>query len=667
MGVWRHKPQPGPFSQSDLDFTVGLSRQAAIAIQNARLFEEVERQKEYFEALFINNPAAIVTVDLDGTVMSWSPAAERLFGYTQEEAIGQEVDELVAIEDELQDEARSYTKRMTSLGRVQITARRNRKDGSYVDVEVLGLPVIVGGEQIGYVVIYHDISEIEKARRAAEQANQAKSTFLANMSHELRTPLNAIIGFTRIVKRKGSEILPEKQLDNLDKVLVSGEHLLGLINTVLDIAKIEAGRVEVTAARFDIEPLLDIVLTTAQPLVDQKKVRLEKSIQTDLGSIYNDQEKIKQILINLLSNAAKFTRQGSITIKASRKGDDLSLAVSDTGIGIPADKLGSIFEEFQQADTSTTREYGGTGLGLSISRSLARLLGGDLTVKSKMGKGSIFTLMVPCRYGEQPDMVSEDTETTIVPARKLEKGKPVVLVIDDNLDVVHLLEQNLEESGYQVVGALNGDEGVELARRHKPFAITLDIMMPHKDGWQVLHELKTNPETRDIPVIMISIVDKKAMGYRLGASDYLVKPLEEGAVLAALERLAHSNGGVPPKRVLVVDDDPQIVDMVSQLLEDSQYAVESAPDGQIALKLIEQQQPDAILLDLLMPRLDGFGVLEKLQENKSYRHIPVIVLTAKSLTAKETAVLEKRVSRIIQKQGLEGRALIRELQKAVAA
>jgi CheY-like chemotaxis protein len=191
--------------------------------------------------------------------------------------------------------------------------------------------------------------------------------------------------------------------------------------------------------------------------------------------------------------------------------------------------------------------------------------------------------------------------------------------------------------------------------------------MPHKDGWQVLHELKTNPETRDIPVIMISIVDKKAMGYRLGASDYLVKPLEEGAVLAALERLAHSNGGVPPKRVLVVDDDPQIVDMVSQLLEDSQYAVESAPDGQIALKLIEQQQPDAILLDLLMPRLDGFGVLEKLQENKSYRHIPVIVLTAKSLTAKETAVLEKRVSRIIQKQGLEGRALIRELQKAVAA
>ncbi|MGD2159003.1 MAG: GAF domain-containing protein, partial [Anaerolineales bacterium] len=593
MAVWR-APGNDAFAQRDLDFLTGLSRHASIAIENARLFEEVERQKEYFEALLVNSPAAVVTIDLDGLVVSWNPSAEKLFGYTAEEALGKDVDVLVAKHPSLYEKAKEYTEEIKTHGRVQTTTKRTRKDGSLVDVEVLGLPVIVAGEQIGFIAIYHDISELEAARRAAEDANRAKSTFLANMSHELRTPLNAIIGFTRIVKRKGAALLPERQIENLDKVLISAEHLLGLINTILDIAKIEAGRMDVQLTTFEVEPLVNLCLTTTQPLVKQGSVKLAKDLGEKLPPLYSDQDKVKQILLNLLSNAAKFTHQGEITVRALQEGQNLKIAVADTGIGISEEALDTIFQEFQQADTSTTREYGGTGLGLSISRSLAYLLGGDLSVESVVGGGSTFTLSLPLHFeSQEAEKIDASGERTARPA--LDGDKPIVLAIDDSPDVVYILRENLEEAGYQVVGALGGDEGLQKAKQLKPFAITLDIMMPKKDGWQVLHELKGDPDTRDIPVIMLSIVDKKALGYRLGAADYLVKPLGEQDVLAALARLTVENGGVPPKRILVVDDDAKVIDMVNQLLEDTDYVIESAQNGEVALEMIEHDPPDAVL------------------------------------------------------------------------
>jgi PAS domain S-box-containing protein len=387
------------FDESDLHLLSTIAANVGTALRNAQLFDQIKRQKQYYEAVIQNSPAAIVLLDLHANVTGWNPAAERLFGYTEAEALGQNIDNLVAFSDELHAEAVRYSEKALEEKQVHLLARRTRKDGSLVDVEASGLPVVVDGEYVAFIAIYHDVTELQSARQAAEDANRAKSTFLANMSHELRTPLNAIIGFARIVRRKGGDVLPEKQVENLDKVLVSADHLLNLINTVLDISKIEAGRMDVKPTTFELPPLIDLVVDTSQPLM-RKGVSLKADIQPDLPEVFSDQDKIKQILLNLLSNAAKFTHEGDITLASRHDGERLYVDVNDTGIGVSEEALARVFEDFQQADTSTTREYGGTGLGLPISRSLARLLGGELTACSIEGEGSTFTLAIPLRYSE---------------------------------------------------------------------------------------------------------------------------------------------------------------------------------------------------------------------------------------------------------------------------
>jgi len=340
----------------------------------------------------------------------------------------------------------------------------------------------------------------------------------------------------------------------------------------------------------------------------------------------------------------------------------IAIAVADTGIGIPEDALGLIFEEFRQADSSTTRRYGGTGLGLSICLHFARLLGGDIKVESTVGVGSTFTVTIPQRYGAAPAPAREGGV-----APRTERGGRaddgrVVLAIDDDPDVIYLLRENLAEAGYRVVGALSGDDGLQKARDLQPFAITLDIMMPHKDGWEVLHELKADPATRDIPIIVVSIVDNKDLGYRLGAFDYLLKPFDREAIVAALARISAGRG-----RLLVVDDDPNVADMVRQLLHDQPYEIEAVVDGHEALEAVAQHCPSAILLDLMMPGMDGFEVIERLQGEPQYRAIPVIVLTAKSLTAAERAALEQSVLTVIHKLGLDRETLIDQLRAALRA
>jgi CheY-like chemotaxis protein len=349
-------------------------------------------------------------------------------------------------------------------------------------------------------------------------------------------------------------------------------------------------------------------------------------------------------------------------LTARHRDGEVAIAVADTGIGMPEEALELIFEEFRQVDSTAAREYGGTGLGLSISRHLSRLMGGDITVESTVGVGSTFTVRIPARYaGAQAAGWAIAAPPYEEQAAQPENSK-LVLAIDDDPNVIYLLRENLTEAGYHVVAAASGSEGLLKARELRPFAITLDILMPHTDGWQVLHELKTDDATRDIPIIVLSVVDQKELGYRLGAFDYLMKPIDREVLLAALARISPQRG-----RLLIVDDDPQVVDLMRQFLEDEDYDIEAAMDGQEALEAIARQRPDVIFLDLLMPRLDGFGVIEQLRIDPDHRDIPIIVLTAKTLSEAERTLLQQSVFKVIEKRGMEPDALLREIRSALPA
>jgi CheY-like chemotaxis protein/anti-sigma regulatory factor (Ser/Thr protein kinase) len=434
-----------------------------------------------------------------------------------------------------------------------------------------------------------------------------------------------------------------------------------LINAILDLSKIEAGRVDVHPTIFSIEKLVEMCLQTVRPLEKSDQLQLTKEIEPSLPEICTDEDKLRQILINLLGNAIKFTQEGSVTVSAKRQENDLVLAVVDTGVGIPESALERIFEEFQQVDTSTTRKFGGTGLGLSISRHLAHLLGGEIYVESTIGDGSTFTVRIPLCFPA--------SDSDIAPDAPKDKGDdpqehlPLLLAIDDDPNMIYLLKENLTEAGYRVSVASSGKKGLEKARKLKPSAIILDILMPHESGWVILGALKADPATSDIPVIVLSIVDDKDRGYRLGAYDYLVKPFDRDDLMRVIEGITSLES--QPDRLLVVDDDPKVVDLIQQLLEDEPYQVASAADGNQALEAIARARPDLILLDLLMPNLDGFAVIEHLRQDVQFSDIPIVVITAKELTEDEQSWLNQRITSVVRKQNMTTEQLLQEIRSAL--
>jgi len=387
------------FGPEDLRLLTMFAPQAAIAIENARLYAAAQRQKQYFEELVRNSPVAIVTLDRDQDVMSCNPAFEKLFGYAQTEAVGRNLDDLVATEA-TRSEAVQYTQEALSHP-VHGIGRRRRQDGSLVDVEVLAVPVNVDGERIGLMALYHDISELLEARREAEAANSAKSQFLASMSHELRTPLNAIIGYSEMVQEVVEAMGQPELASDLTKIRTAGRHLLALINDILDLSKIEAGKMELYLETFDLGALLEEVATTVRPLVEKHANRLVVERPPQPGTMHADLTKVRQMLLNLLSNAGKFTEGGTITLALTRErggaaGDEVVvLSVSDTGIGMTPEQMDRLFEAFSQAEASTTSKYGGTGLGLAITKRFGHMMGGDVTVESRPGRGSTFTVRLP--------------------------------------------------------------------------------------------------------------------------------------------------------------------------------------------------------------------------------------------------------------------------------
>jgi signal transduction histidine kinase/CheY-like chemotaxis protein len=504
-------------------------------------------------------------------------------------------------------------------------------------------------------------SDAETARSDAEAANRAKSTFLANMSHELRTPLNAIIGYSEMLAEDMQDEGQQEHVSDLNKINAAGKHLLTLINDVLDLSKIEAGRMDLYLEHFEVEQLLEDVVATAMPLVEKKSNRLVTNFEPNLAAGRADVTKVRQALFNLLSNAAKFTENGTITLAARRDsgetGERLIFSVSDTGIGIPPEKLETIFEEFAQAEDHTTRNYGGTGLGLSISRRFAQMMGGDISLESAVGEGSTFTLSLLASVEEVAD-----SETASEESAQPSVADHPVLVIDDNADSRDVLRRTLEEDGHAVATAPGGEEGLALARELSPSLILLDVMMPGMDGWAVLRQLKSDPALEAIPVAMVTVVDDERMAFSLGASEYLTKPVDR----ARLVEMAGAFTSGVQSHALVVEDDDASRQVVVRALTSAGWKVTEAADGQAGLDRVAEHCPDLILLDLMMPVMHGFEFMERLRENEATRDVPVVVLTAKELSVKEREFLAAHAQRVVQKGGGGVSALLPLVRRAVA-
>jgi len=501
-------------------------------------------------------------------------------------------------------------------------------------------------------------TEVEEKSRQLEMASQHKSQFVASMSHELRTPLNAIIGLTEMMVSNAARFGTEKAAEPLRRVHRAGTHLLGLINQVLDLSKIEAGKLELSPETVNLAPLLEDVIGTARQLAEQNKNRLVLDAQENLGQLTVDPMRLRQILLNLLSNACKFTKQGEVKLRVKRVVDGrnwIEIAVADTGIGMTPEQQAKLFEEFTQADSSTARQYGGTGLGLAITRRLARMMGGDVTVASEPGKGSVFTVRLP-GSAEPQARSSPGSDGGRSPTADR------VLVIDDDATARELIADHLKAEGFSVVTAEGGVQGLKLAKELRPTAITLDVMMPDLDGWSVLGALRQDPELAEIPVIMITIVDEHRRGIALGAAGYLTKPIDRERLHRLVTRFRAST---PPTRVLLVEDDAVQRERMRGWLEGPHWAVREAANGREALDRLQQGKPDVILLDLMMPEMDGFAVVAALQKEPAWRDIPVIVITALDLDAKDRERLNAGVQFVLVKERFRPADLVERVRRLV--
>jgi signal transduction histidine kinase/DNA-binding response OmpR family regulator len=541
--------------------------------------------------------------------------------------------------------------------------------------------------------LLRDVNEqLAASQQRALAATEAKSQFLANMSHELRTPLNAIIGYSEMVQEELQEVGQTQFVPDLQKIHAAAKHQLSLINDILDLSKIEAGKMDLFLERFDVAGMVKEVVTTVRPLVLKNHNRLELNCADDLGSFRADQTKVRQVLFNLLSNATKFTENGVIRLEVSRAGGSpavegpggstprqqapsvaplpgpqpsIIFTVQDTGIGMTSEQVGRLFQAFTQAENSTSRKYGGTGLGLAISRKFCEMMGGQLSATSEPGKGSVFTVRLPAEVMD-PDRALATSATRTAPSGPGPSRTTLgtILVIDDETAARELVQRTLVREGYQVQTASSGPEGLVLARQLKPDAITLDVMMAGMDGWAVLSALKADDLTQHIPVVMLTVVDEKNLGFALGAVDYLIKPIDWERLLAVLARIRRRRESCP---LLLVEDDADTREMLRRAAEKQGYEVIEAENGRVGLERIGAAVPGIILLDLMMPEMDGFTFMEELRRRPDCAQVPVIVVTAKDLTADDRRRLNGHVVQIVQKGGCSTGELVQEVSRVLAA
>ncbi|MBT3315738.1 MAG: response regulator [Anaerolineae bacterium] len=490
------------------------------------------------------------------------------------------------------------------------------------------------------------------------EIDKLKSQFLANMSHELRTPLNSIIGFSRVILKGIDGPVTDLQQQDLSAIYNSGQHLLGLINDILDLSKIEAGKMELTFDEVDIEKLIKSVMSSVVGLIKDKPVRLEEEIEPDLPIVKADSMRLRQILLNLFSNASKFTDEGTIKVVARQEKNFVHVSVIDSGPGISEEDQKKLFQAFSQVDASATRATGGTGLGLSICQELVTMHGGEIGVDSVVGEGSTFHFTLPLFY---PDVQLESKAQTTEKEILNDDNLPIILSIDDDEQVISLYERYLNAQGYHVVALTEPKKALARVKAIQPHAITLDIMMPGYNGWQVLEDLKSDPETQHIPIIVCSIVEDTQKGYALGATDYLLKPIIEDDLMNALSRI-NDSGAI--REVLIIDDDPDDLRLMEKfLVETKKYEPVLAVGGLAGWDRIITHPPQAVILDLFMPEMDGFEIINAMQATKTLKDIPVIVISGGDISATQQEKLTKLNHDLLQKGSLDSQELLSLLEK----
>jgi PAS domain S-box-containing protein len=641
-----------------------------------RSLKETTVSKSYVDNILKSMEDALIVTDSSWKIRTANEAALSLLDETEGALLGRSFLDFLGNEGKLVKPTGSSVN-LPSIIRLGTTESSIRN----LETTILArggreIPVLISGSVLtdatrrvqGIVCVAHDITarkkaeeELRVAKEAAEQANSAKSSFLANMSHELRTPLNAILGYSEMLKEEAEDAGQGDFVPDLTKIHSAGKHLLGLINDVLDLSKIEAGKMELYIEPVEVRQLVDDVASTVLPLIEKNTNHLEVVCPPEVQFSNTDVTKLRQVLLNLLSNASKFTKEGKVTFGVAREKrpdkDWLVFSVKDSGIGMTETQLSKLFQAFSQADVSTTRKYGGTGLGLAISRKFCQMMGGDITVESEPGKGSTFFVHIPADVVD-PKKVTlqvEEESATIVEGSS-------VLVIDDDPSVRDVVKRSLTKEGVSVMTASSGEEGLELARRHRPDVITLDVQMPGMDGWEVLKTLKSDPELRQIAVIMMTNIDEKTTGYALGAAEYMTKPVDRDHLVEVLKKF-RNNASTRP--VLVVEDDPSVREIIRRALSQEGLKVLEAANGIEALARLAENPPSLILLDLMMPELDGFGFIEELRRSEEWNKIPVVVLTAKDISSEDRSRLEGFTSAVLVKKGQSPDALIREMRDLI--
>jgi PAS domain S-box-containing protein len=634
---------------------------------------ELSAANLFLDSVIDNIPNMIFVKDAkDLRFIRINAAGEDLIGVSREEMIGKnDFDFFPADQAQLFTDGDRETLRNRRLVDIPEETIQTRHKGTRI-LHTRKIPILDTNGEPGFLLgISEDITAAKRVQQAlqlaqeeADRANRAKSQFLATMSHELRTPLNAILGFSELLSDDVTGHLDDATRRRfLDQIHTSGLHLLQLINDILDLSKVEAGQMELHVLAVDLSQVVDDVRATVEPLARQRGVTLDVDLETGLQLIA-DPAKLKQMLLNLVSNAIKFnSSEGRVRIHARRSDSWVEIAVSDTGIGIAEEDLDGLFAEFHQLDAGYGRQQEGTGLGLALTKRFAELHGGFVTVESAIGSGSTFTLRLPLDATHQTAQTGSEPGAVVA----TDPSHPLVLVVDDNRQAAEILGRHLKAGGFRMEVARTGPEALAKARRLKPVAVTLDILLPEIDGWEVLARLKADPATRDIPVVVISVVDDPTLGRALGAIDYFVKPVDGKALLSRLDQYTFAaKVKSQPVHVLVVDDEQANLDLLEGLLKPAGFEVRTANGGQKGIEMARSEMPDLILLDLLMPDVSGFDVVEALGTEEKTRSIPIMVLTAKVLTEREKSTLNRQVAAIFQRKSVAGAELTDWLRAIVA-